>query len=742
MRALRILILLAAASGAAGASAGEIDALASAQSDPRTRQATTASAGEDTDGILVTGERERRGSVAGVPPLDELGDAAIAAYAANSIGDLLAALDAQVRAADADGPHVLVNGERIGSLAEVSGIPPEALRRVEILPEETALRFGLPADRPVVNLVLRENFRALTANAAGSTTTGGGAEKAQLDLDLARIAGPRRWNIHARYNRDAGLTEAERSLEASQGEFRSLLPDRERGTLDGSWSGKLGPSVSVSANVSLDLTERTSRIGPSRVAGRRFLMRETSTRAFAVGGSANGAIGKWSWFASADLDHSTYRSRTQRDDVSGAAPLDLSRSDATFLTTSLVFAGGLFDLPGGGVNATLSLDAAHRDFDSSASHGDESDLSRSTGQARLALDLPLFDGLAGEIVAGATEHSDFSGLTQTEAALRWRPSGVLRLRAAWSREESAPSVQDLGNPLIATPNVRLFDFASGEAVDVVRLDGGNPALLSETRRRLRLSASLRPRALDNLALTASFVRLRIDDPVGPIPLPTAEIEAAFPGRLLRSADGTLVTFDARPINYHRSESDRLRWGLNWSKRFDPAAGDENDAAEAIERQVGKRQPGSLVIGLSHAVRLRSRLQTLEDGPVLDFLDGSAGAASRHEVRADLAWTRGGLGARFDASWLSGFDVVSAGRVLDYEPLARIDLKLHASLDELVPRSPGYRWAEDMRIALEFENLFNERRRITDRSGVTPLALQRAYLDPEGASIRLSLRKLF
>ncbi|WP_333951731.1 hypothetical protein [Sphingomonas aerolata] len=68
---------------------------------------------------------------------------------------------------------VLLNGRRISSFSEIRDIPTEAIQRVEILPEEVALKYGYRADQKVVNFVLRRRFRAVTAEAIDRMPTEG-----------------------------------------------------------------------------------------------------------------------------------------------------------------------------------------------------------------------------------------------------------------------------------------------------------------------------------------------------------------------------------------------------------------------------------------------------------------------------------------------------------------------------------------------------------------------------------------
>jgi hypothetical protein len=132
-------------------------------------------------------------------------------------------------------------------------------------------------------------------------------------------------------------------------------------------------------------------------------------------------------------------------------------------------------------------------------------------------------------------------------------------------------VTQLGDPVVLTPNVPVFDFATGRTADVAVLQGGNPLLVADNRRVFKLGLTFKPWEETDLSLTANYLRTRIDDPIAGFPTITPEIEAAFPDRFLRDAEGSLVQIDSRPVNFARSDREEFRWGLNWSKRLGPPA---------------------------------------------------------------------------------------------------------------------------------------------------------------------------
>ncbi len=120
----------------------------------------------DDEEIVVTGQRARGSVVGDIPPENTLDARDVRATGATSINDLLDALAPQigsVRGRGSGAPVLLLNGQRISGFRELRDIPTEAISRVEILPEEVALKYGYSADQKVVNIVLRQRFRSTTA---------------------------------------------------------------------------------------------------------------------------------------------------------------------------------------------------------------------------------------------------------------------------------------------------------------------------------------------------------------------------------------------------------------------------------------------------------------------------------------------------------------------------------------------------------------------------------------------------
>lgn len=171
--------------------------------------------GEEEEDIVVTGSRAQRGAVVGdIAPEQQLSPADIRSYGVSSVADLLTELSPQTRSGrgSGGGPVVLLNGRRISGFAEIRDLPTEAIQRVDILPEEVALKYGYRADQRVVNFVLRRRFRAVTVELSDRMPTQGGRNQPEGELDLLRIGGTGRTSLHVEYTRAGALTEAERDI--------------------------------------------------------------------------------------------------------------------------------------------------------------------------------------------------------------------------------------------------------------------------------------------------------------------------------------------------------------------------------------------------------------------------------------------------------------------------------------------------------------------------------------------------
>src|SRR3546814_13713776 len=77
--------------------------------------------------------------------------------------------------------------------------------------------------------------------------------------------------------------------------------------------------------------------------------------------------------------------------------------------------------------------------------------------------------------------------------MRWRPVPAVQLLMSANQDRAAPTGAQITDPPISTPNVSVFDYATGQTVFVTQLSGGNAALRESVRDQFRLSANIKDR---------------------------------------------------------------------------------------------------------------------------------------------------------------------------------------------------------------------------------------------------------
>lgn len=775
----------------------------------------------EEDPIVVVGSKPRGSVIGDIPPENTLDARDVRATGASNINELLDALAPQIGSAQGRGggaPVLLLNGQRISSFRELRDIPTEAIQRVEILPEEVALKYGYNADQKVVNIVLRPRFRSTVVQAGAGAATEGGYAKGNGDLTRLMIQrnGRTQFNLHAEGN--SMLTESERDIllhdpplptDPEQLAARSLVGNKRDIRGSAIFNRRVLGDVSATLNTELEHNEGRSLIGLDNTL-QTPLARDTTTDTAHAGVTLNGDKAKWRWnvTGNADWDHTltgTDRNNNARDRAS-----ETSRSGDLTATAN----GNLFKVPAGNVGTTIRLGASTVNLDTNhrvAGISTSNSLGRSTGTASVNLDVPVsrrghdFSALGNLTLSGNAEVdqlSDFGTLTKFGANANWSPVNRLNIVTSWTREEGPPTINQLGDPLLTTPNVRIFDFTTGQTVNVTTVTGGNPNLQHDRRTVFKLGGYWKPSEKTDFTLRADYVHQTIDNPISAITV-TQQIESAFPNRFVRctvvdptigcDSVGQLRAVDLTPVNFDNSRRDTLRVGFDFTKPlkshrpsrsvidqmrqqfgFGPRAaapGGGSPQGQAAGPPPGPpegRGPGGggfggrrggggffgggenrgrLTLSVTDTITFVDQVTIRQGLPKLDYLNGDAagqtGGTPRHVVEAQGGYFNNGLGARISANWRSGTSVnTETGDNLRFSPLATFDLRLFANpgdIPEVVVKHP---WLRGTQVRFEVTNIFNSRPNVRDAFGNVPLNYQPDLLDPLGRTVMISFRKLF
>lgn len=769
--------------------------------------------------ILVIGSRLRGEVISPQPPVAEYDERDIQALGAGSLTEVLEALGPQVGSGRGRGggrPLILVNGRRISNFRELASYPPEAVRKVSILPEEVALQYGFPPDQRVVNFILKDDFASREVEAEFEQPDRGEYRRTELELTYLRIDGPDRLNASVELRETTGLTNAERGVvldapvlagDPDPARFRSLVAPATSAEATLNWSRGLGiegAGGSIALNGSYNRNDRRDLEGlatvllvaPSGDSAFRALpyalATERSTDTFALGATLDKPLGKWRLNATTDAtlaetEITTANAPETRGLVTDAlqglfpvgAPLpvlptaaaDQARSRTITIDNIVTLSGRPIDLPAGRVSATVDAQYKWNTIRSEDTRStDLTELSRSRLSGGVNLSVPVaerggFLGALGELdlqLGGGIDHlSDFGTLWDANLGVTWKPTERLTFQASYIPREAAPTLTQLGAPIVITPNVPVFDFVTGETVLVTLATGGNPDLLAEQQRDLKLALNWElPEIAEDIregSVDLEFFRNRSTDVSAVFPFLTPAIEAAFPERVTRDADGTLLAIDQTPVTFARQEASRLRFALNLGGSFSQDEEGEGGRGRGAQAGAGRGDPAAMLrrgppsggrwrLTLDYTRELENTVLVAAQGPELDLLDGDAlvaGGTPADRIGARFFGFYKGFGGRAEFDWFSATRVRGSGvpgsSDLDFGSLAKLNLRLFTDLERVFPDTTALKGA---RLSFVIDNVFDARQQVTDEAGLTPARYQPFLIDPTGRYLGIEIRKLF
>ena len=135
--------------------------------------------------------------------------------------------------------------------------------------------------------------------------------------------------------------------------------------------------------------------------------------------------------------------------------------------------------------------------------------------------------------------------------------------------------------------------------------------------------------------------------------------------------------------------------------------------------------------------------------MFEQLDGLAltdGGVPRHSLELEGGVFHKGFGFRMKAQWSAPARVLGDGTPgsadLRFGSVLDLGARIFVNFDrqeQLVANAP---FLKGVRVALDFSNILDARQKVTDSSGMVPLAYQRAYRDPRGRVAGIDIRKNF
>jgi hypothetical protein len=434
----------------------------------------------DGDDIVVTGQALPGAVIGDIPPENKLGQAEIASYGVDSIAELLDELADQttsIAGRDASsGPVVLVNGKRVSGVNEVGDLPVESVLRVDILPEEVAIKYGYDAQSKVVNIILKRRFQSKVVNLGGGMSGEGGGGQGTGAFTYTKIRDNDRLNITGKATSQAAIRESDRDITADpdstvtpvdsipgESDYRTVQASTRSYALGASLAHQLSSNATASFNVKG--TYQTSRSLDGLATGEltvpadspyadgtentftRYLSQDPLRKAVNSGGvSAGGTVNvdlstRWKLSVIGSYAHSESETRADNGyDVTslqdaldaGSAGVDpygtlspallgnmivnRAKSNSDTGSASMLVSGKVLPLPAGDLGVSLKLGG---DFTAQSSTSvrdgmaSSGDADRTNGSARLSVDIPLTSRSRGVLGAIGTLSVNLNaGVTQ------------------------------------------------------------------------------------------------------------------------------------------------------------------------------------------------------------------------------------------------------------------------------------------------------------------------------------------
>ena len=417
--------------------------------------------------------------------------------------------------------------------------------------------------------------------------------------------------------------------------------------------------------------------------------------------------------------------------------------------TKAVARGTLLHLPTGDLSLIATVEGGLVDAHTRSRGFIDNDVrvNQSRVEGGLTIDVPLaskrenvlaFVGeLSANLSARARQVQDYGLLHDTTYGLTWAPVKGLQFTVTRNITEAAPNLEFRSAATVQNVNVPFFDFGTGKSAYVTLITGGNPDLASKHQREQSYGFTLKPFDKTQLMFSGTYTETLMNDTGGMVSALTPETQAQLPEQFLRDEFGRLDTVILRPFNFYRQRQRRLNFQINfWTQlgKAEPAAPGKPPKGRA-----------NLYLGAAPYINLRDRLELKPGLPAFDLLKGDTVDGSQYHFRVAM-WGWGGLskaGNGVSFNWqYQGPSRIHGGTAkteLRFGSRFNLDVSGFVALHHWLPHED---WTKKMKLTVQVVNPFDSYVHVRDANGDTPFRYQRALIDPQGRTIKITLRKLF
>lgn len=677
-----------------------------------------------------------------------------------SVGSNLGgATSINLRGLGSDATVTLLNGHRLAfntavQSIDISAIPLAAVDRMEIVTDGASALYGSDAIAGVANIILRKDYRGLTARAYwGASTDGGNAQQNYS------VTGGTTWNsggfiLAYDFAHSTPILASQRDYAATRSPGLTLYPgfDRHNVLLSGHQNIMPGVEFSIDGLYGERKTDRafaSSAAGDYRIQGLRRL---TSTRTVSVAPNIDIQASD-TWNIAFSGVYAEDRTLSKSDSYTSSV---LSRTELCYCNRAFSIEGTakgtLLDLGAGPVKAALGggyrknyLHSYNRLVD----NGQSIEASQDNRYGFLEINAPIVrseeDGALVQslILNGAVRYEDYPGIgdvaTPKLGAVLATGYGVT-FKLSWGKSFKAPTLYQLHSVRGASVyNIGVFGGIGFPAGTVgLYSGGGNPDLKPERSTNWTASVILKPAFSPNSKIEVTYYSIRYRDRiVTPVTYITQALSNPIYADLVSvnpTADEINAALDgALLFNNSSGPWDPAKVGAIIYSQYANAARQKIDGVDvnlSHHADLGAMGDISFWANASY-IESQQRLSALQ--PETE-LAGSLFFPPHLRGVAGFTWEQGPFKLTPIVNYIGGVKDRRATVTYDVGSMTTFDLTARLKIDSETPIFRG------MDFSLSAQNVFNNKPSVIATTQVSQSPYDSANYSPWGRYISFSISK--
>lgn len=426
----------------------------------------------------------------------------------------------------------LLNGHRLAynvtnPAVDISGIPLEAVSRVEIVADGASALYGSDAVAGVANIVLKRDFSGVSTLARLGASTDGGNMQQQYSLVAGTVWASGGVIAAADFERDTAVRAGQRSYAKAQSPDLTLYPFQKHRS--GLLSGHHYLSPDLEFAVDALYNHRSGHRATPFLTTRDFresgvysLYRSTS---FVIAPSLTLSAGK-DWEVTLSGMIGSDRTHYGLDNYAGGSVFFQTRGCYCNKAQSAELSadGTLINLPGGPLKLAAGAGYRNNDFHGLRTKGAPQNIHASQesyyGYGELSVpvigsdqSVPLIDRLT---LSAALRYEDYPGVDRVatpKLGLIFAPTVDLEIKGSWGKSFKAPSLWERYQSQIAYIEAASDFGTTGlpPSASVILLEGGNTALKPERATTWSATLSVHPQAIAGLRAELTYFSVRYKD---------------------------------------------------------------------------------------------------------------------------------------------------------------------------------------------------------------------------------------